>query len=109
MAKRESNVDKGIAKICLDRGAYRRKTNGNEFVKDLPDNIIWYNGRVVCLESKLPDDKLSPGQRRALISIQKTGNIAEVCYDPTLLTRILDAIDAGHTWKNGDYELNERQ
>lgn len=102
MAK-ESNVDTDIAKICATKGAYHRKNHGNIYQKDVPDHTIVYKGRHISLEAKSPKGRLSDGQRRQLIKIQKAGAIAEVCFDPHLLLAIFTSIDTGLPWENGNY------
>jgi len=100
---RESQVDKAIARLCKERGAYCVKIVGSAFQSGVPDNLICYKGTFVAIESKT-GTTLSPIQRRNLTIIQKAGGVGESVVTVEAVVRLFDQID-NEEYVPTDYKL----
>ncbi len=75
----ERDVVAAIKKYLSSLGPdvfFFKEHGGPYSVAGIPDIIVWYKGRFLGLEAKLPNGRLTELQKRAIDKINRAGGVA---------------------------------
>ena len=90
----ERSLTTTIARALSDRGAWVFKVHGNGWQRaGVPDLLVGYRGRLVGMEIKTQDGRVSPLQTREIESLRAAGCLAAVVRSKAEALDLLDSID----------------
>ncbi len=91
----EKNLQRRVATLLRDRGAYSLVMHGSAMTTSgAPDIICCYHGRFLAFELKQPKQNPTPLQAHHLTRIWKAGGTCAVIRSVNDLIEFFDVIDA---------------